>query len=64
MVDTVGAGDAYSAMLLIGIIKGWEPDRMLSMASMFASRMCNIRGAVPDSRGFYEPIKEMIGNGG
>jgi len=64
MVDTVGAGDAYSAMLLIGIIKGWEPDRMLSMASMFASRMCKIRGAVPDSRDFYEPIKEMIENGG
>lgn len=64
MVDTVGAGDAYSAMLLIGMVKGWEPDRMLSMASMFASRMCNIRGAVPDSRDFYEPIKEMIENGG
>ena len=64
IVDTVGAGDAYSSMLVIGIIKGWEPARMLSMASMFASRICEIRGAIPESQEFYEPIKEMIENGG
>jgi fructokinase len=64
MVDTVGAGDAYSAMLVIGMIKAWEPVRMLAMASMFASRICEIRGAVPESRKFYEPIKRMIENGG
>ena len=64
MVDTVGAGDAYAAMLVVGMIKGWKPDRMLSMASMFASRICEIRGAVPGSREFYKPIMEMIENGG
>lgn len=64
IVDTVGAGDAYSAMLAVGIIKAWEPSRMLSMASMFASRICEIRGAIPESREFYEPIKKMIENGG
>ncbi|MBW2450399.1 MAG: carbohydrate kinase family protein [Deltaproteobacteria bacterium] len=64
IVDTVGAGDAYSSMLVVGIIKGWEPARMLSMASMFASRICEIRGAIPESREFYEPIKKMIQNGG
>jgi len=63
MVDTVGAGDAYSTMLVVGMIKGWKPDRMLSMASMFASRVCEIRGAVPDSSEFYEPIKKIIENG-
>jgi len=64
IIDTVGAGDAYSAILAAGIIKGWDPARMLSMASMFASRICEIRGAVPESRKFYEPIKKMIENGG
>ncbi len=63
IVDTVGAGDAYSSMLAVGIIKGWEPARMLSMASMFASRICEIRGAIPESREFYEPVKKMIQNG-
>lgn len=64
IVDTVGAGDAYSAMLAVGIIKGWKPDRTLSMASMFASRICEIRGAIPESRKFYDPVKEMMKNGG
>jgi fructokinase len=64
MVDTVGAGDAYSAMLAAGIIKGWKPDKTLSMASMFASRICEIRGAIPESLDFYLPVKEMMKNGG
>ena len=63
IVDTVGAGDAYSAMLVTGILKGWEPLRMLSMASMFASRICEIRGAIPESQEFYKPIKKMVQNG-
>ena len=64
IVDTVGAGDAYSAMLAVGAIKEWKPDRTLSMASMFASRICEIRGAIPEPREFYDPVKEMIKNGG
>jgi fructokinase len=64
IVDTVGAGDAYSSMLALGIMKGWEHSRMLSMASMFASRICEIRGAIPESREFYEPIKKTVENGG
>lgn len=64
IVDTVGAGDAYSSMLTIGIIKGWNPEKMLSMASMFASRICEIRGAIPESQEFYEPIKRIIEIGG
>jgi fructokinase len=64
MVDTVGAGDAYSAMLAAGIIKRWKPERTLTMASMFASHICEIRGAIPESQKFYDPVKEMIEKGG
>lgn len=64
IVDTVGAGDAYSSMLAIGIMKEWEPTKTLAMASMFASRICEIRGAIPESQEFYEPIKKRIENGG
>ena len=63
LVDTVGAGDAYASMLATGIIKGWPPEKMLSMASMFAARICEIRGAIPESPAFYEPIREMIKSG-
>ena len=62
IVDAVGAGDAYSAMLAVGTIKGWKPDRTLSMAAMFASRICEIRGAIPEPGEFYEPVKEMMKN--
>jgi fructokinase len=63
IIDTVGAGDAYSAMLAAGILKGWKPSRMLSLASMFALRICEIRGAIPESRDFYKSIKKMVENG-
>ena len=63
LVDTVGAGDAYAAMLAVGIIKGWQPEHMLSMASRFAARICEIRGAIPESPAFYKPIIEMLQTG-
>ena len=60
IVDTVGAGDAYASMLAAGTLKGWQPDKTLSMASMFAARICEIRGAIPESPAFYEPIRDII----
>ena len=63
LVDTVGAGDAWAAVLAAGILKGWPPQKMLSAAAEFASRICTIEGAVPDSAEFYEPIRKQILNG-
>ncbi len=53
LVDTVGAGDAFSAVLLKGLIRGWPAERMLDEALRFASRVCTLRGAVPSDRAFY-----------
>lgn len=47
MVDTVGAGDAFAAMLSIGILKKWPLQRTHRMAAEFASRICIIEGAIP-----------------
>lgn len=63
MVDTVGAGDAYAAMLAAGILMKWSPQKMLSLATAFASRICTIEGALPDSAEFYEPVRKQIRNG-
>jgi len=63
VVDSVGAGDAYAAMLAAGILKNWQPEEILDRASLFASRICEIRGAVPDSASFYEPFKSLFVNG-
>jgi fructokinase len=62
VVDSVGAGDAYAAMLAAGLLKKWQPQKILDRASLFASRICEIKGAIPDSELFYEPFKSLFVN--
>lgn len=60
ILDTVGAGDAYAAMLTMGYLNRWHPARILSAASSFASRICLIDGAVPSSKDFYDDFLTML----
>src|SRR5690606_28906855 len=39
LVDTVGAGDAFSAVVLLGLIRGWGWDTILDRAARFAARV-------------------------
>ena len=55
VVDTVGAGDALSAVMIAGRLRRWSPGTALRRAVAFASRICGVRGAVPDDPAFYEP---------
>ena len=52
--DTVGAGDGYSAMLCAGLLRGWKQQKIVEKASLFASRICEIEGAIPEHDSFYE----------
>jgi fructokinase len=61
VVDSVGAGDAYAAMLAAGMLRNWQPEEMLEQTSLFASRICEIKGAIPESPSFYEPIRPLFG---
>lgn len=54
-VDTVGAGDAFSAVFLLGRSLGWPLDLTLGRANVFAAAICGIRGAVPHEPAFYLP---------
>ncbi|MDH3884608.1 MAG: carbohydrate kinase [Desulfobacterales bacterium] len=60
VVDSVGAGDAYAAMLAAGLLEKWRSEEILERASLFASRVCEIKGAIPDSASFYEPFKALF----
>lgn len=60
MKDTVGAGDAFSAMTIFGVLNNWSFEKILSSASMFASKVCELRGAVTTDRLFYEKILKEI----
>ena len=45
IVDTVGAGDAFTAVLALGIHGRWPPETLLQRASEFAAETCLTRGA-------------------
>lgn len=62
IVDSVGAGDAYAAMLAAGLLKNWQPKEILERASQFSSRICEVKGAIPESPSFYEPFKPLFGS--
>ena len=54
VIDTVGAGDAFSAIFLYGRIHGWPLEQTLARANEFAGAICAIPGAVPRELGFYD----------
>jgi fructokinase len=61
IADTVGAGDAYSAILAIGYLQGWPIKRINGIATEFASGVCQIEGALPKDDDFYTDFKMLIG---
>lgn len=56
VIDTTGAGDAFSAVLCIGFMQGWELMQINKMANDFASEICKVDGALPKSDRIYEDI--------
>ena len=48
VVDTVGAGDSFTASLTLGLLAGKEYAEILENACMVASGVCSHAGAVPD----------------
>lgn len=54
VIDTVGAGDAFSAMFLLGRLRGWALEETLTRANEFAGAICAIPGAIPQDMGFYD----------
>ena len=54
VIDTVGAGDAFSAIFLLGKMRGWPLGVTLARANEFAGAICAIPGAVPRDLGFYD----------
>jgi fructokinase len=56
VIDTVGAGDAFTAIFMVGTLLGWPTQRTLMRANRFASAICGIRGAIPQTQDFYSPF--------
>ncbi len=53
MVDSVGAGDGFSAVACVGILRRWSPEALLDRGNSFAAELCRIRGATTEDRSVY-----------
>jgi fructokinase len=53
LVDTVGAGDAFAATMIAGIIRQWPLTETLAKALRFAARICQQRGATKADQALY-----------
>ncbi|GAB4229466.1 MAG: carbohydrate kinase [Acidobacteriota bacterium] len=60
LVDTVGAGDAFTAVLVLGLLRGSPWERSGAAAALLASRICSIRGAVPAEQGWYREVARLL----
>lgn len=58
VVDTVGAGDSFSAVMIAGIIRQWSLEKTLNRALAFASAVCQMRGATSLDKRLYEEYLE------
>jgi fructokinase len=61
VVDTVGAGDSFTAVLALGLLAGWNLDRINETANTVAAFVCSQPGATPPLpphlRQLFQPIK-------
>ena len=53
VVDTVGAGDAFASVTILGLLQGWTSATILQRAQQFASRIVQQRGATSRDSELY-----------
>ena len=54
VVDTVGAGDAFASVMILGLVSHWPPSLTLQRAQEFASAIVARRGATVRAAEFYD----------
>jgi fructokinase len=59
VLDSVGAGDAFSSVLILGLLRRWSLRDTLSRAQAFASALVGVRGATVSDAAFYRPFIEQ-----
>lgn len=47
VVDTVGAGDAFTAAMIVGMLNGWSADAIQDAANRIAAYVCGCAGGTP-----------------
>ncbi len=60
IVDTVGAGDAYAAVLAAGRLNQLADPLTLEMATGFAAAICGLAGATPENDRLYQNLNRQM----
>ncbi|MFG6486175.1 PfkB family carbohydrate kinase [Roseateles sp. BYS78W] len=60
LVDTVGAGDAFTAMLLAGLALRRPLAVTLGLANRYAAAICGLRGPLPADPAALQPWREAL----
>ncbi len=58
LIDTVGAGDAFSSVTLLGLLHGWPQQQILERSLTFASRICQQHGATAEDSKLYVEFRK------
>jgi fructokinase len=58
IVDTVGAGDAFAAVSIAGLLRGWAADETVRRAQSFAQLIVAQRGALLHDDAIYRSLRE------
>lgn len=61
VVDTVGAGDAFAAVTILGLLQDWSIPLILERAQAFAEALVGVRGATVHRREFYTRFSKAWG---
>jgi len=56
VMDTVGAGDAFASVVLLGVTRRWPLSLIMQRAQSFASAIVGMRGATVSDMAFYQPF--------
>ncbi len=60
IVDTVGAGDAYAAILAAGRLRNLPNPQIMQLATRFAADICALPGAAPQDDQLYNDVRSQI----
>jgi fructokinase len=58
IVDTVGAGDAFSSIVILGLMNKWPLQQIIERAQAFASAIVQQQGATVTDKSFYADFSQ------